>query len=420
MNRFSLLPALAATLLLASCGGTGEGGKMPWDDDLLNKPEAEAGYEVGEVLPAWQKGYLDIHAINSGRGECVFYILPDGTTMVVDAGEVMAAGDGYIQRKPDQGTRPYVTYARYIKHFLPEGKKKVDYMYLTHFHIDHMGESNGSYPMGANGYRPTGVSALYDEMPFTTLLDRGYPSYGNDPTILKPESSATDNYIAFVNYATSKRGLKAERIEVGSGDQVRLLNDNSYDCKVTNIIGNGFYLSPQRTVEHQAITGENPASCGFHLRYGKFDYIACGDLTGAPQNRMADYVTSCIGSLEGFKSNHHLSANSWGTSMQEKSFSPRVVLNESFSDYQPDKDVLAGILSGKFEKNTVIWTKDVFLTNAHANALKAYPDLFKDCHYNGHVVIRVSPGGDQYSVYMLDDSNFLYKIKSIHGPFSSK
>ena len=96
---------------------------MPWDDDLLNKPEAEAGYEVGEVLPAWQKGYLDIHAINSGRGECVFYILPDGTTMVVDAGEVMAAGDSYIQRKPDQGTRPYVTYARYIKHFLPEGKK---------------------------------------------------------------------------------------------------------------------------------------------------------------------------------------------------------------------------------------------------------------------------------------------------------
>ncbi|MBR5906152.1 MAG: hypothetical protein IKZ51_06835 [Bacteroidales bacterium] len=40
---------------------------------------------VGEPLPLWQDGYLDIHSINGGRGESFYYIMPDGTTMLVDA-----------------------------------------------------------------------------------------------------------------------------------------------------------------------------------------------------------------------------------------------------------------------------------------------------------------------------------------------
>ena len=155
MKIHYLFPLLA----VIACGsGKEEGGRMPWGDDLDGKDDkpAAAGYEVGAVLPAWEKGCLDIHAINSGRGECYLYILPDGTTLLVDAGEVTAAGVENIQRKPDEATRPYVTYSRYIKHFLPEGKTKLDYMYLTHFHIDHMGEDNAAHP----GTRPdTGPSA---------------------------------------------------------------------------------------------------------------------------------------------------------------------------------------------------------------------------------------------------------------------
>ena len=39
---------------------------------------------------------------------------------------------------------------------------------------------------------------------------------------------------------------------------------------------------------------------------------------------------------------------------------------------------------------------------------------------NGHVVIRVKEGGDEFYVYMLDDSDFEYRVKSIHGPYNSK
>jgi hypothetical protein len=42
----------------------------------------------GQSLPFWQPGYLDIHHINTGRGNAAFCILPDGTNLLVDAGEL--------------------------------------------------------------------------------------------------------------------------------------------------------------------------------------------------------------------------------------------------------------------------------------------------------------------------------------------
>ena len=44
---------------------------------------------VGKSLPAWSEGYLDIHTISSGRGECLLIVMPDGTSMVIDAGELL-------------------------------------------------------------------------------------------------------------------------------------------------------------------------------------------------------------------------------------------------------------------------------------------------------------------------------------------
>lgn len=37
----------------------------------------------------------------------------------------------------------------------------------------------------------------------------------------------------------------------------------------------------------------------------------------------------------------------------------------------------------------------------------------------GHIVIRVKPGGENYQVYILDDSSESFNIKAIHGPYES-
>ncbi|MDR0844026.1 MAG: twin-arginine translocation signal domain-containing protein, partial [Tannerella sp.] len=41
-----------------------------------------------KYLPDWQDGFLDIHHICTGRGESTFIIAPDGTTMLIDAGDL--------------------------------------------------------------------------------------------------------------------------------------------------------------------------------------------------------------------------------------------------------------------------------------------------------------------------------------------
>ena len=167
---------------------------MPWEDDLgsgntpVEKPEPEpenptpenptpenpnpdkptdGSVVVGQVLPAWSEGELDIHTISTGRGECLFFILPDGTTMVVDAGEFSREPSDYknVIQRPNASVRPTQVYADYITHFMPKGRSGLDYMHISHFHMDHMGNLEKEYVKDASGtYTLAGVTAL------TTLL----------------------------------------------------------------------------------------------------------------------------------------------------------------------------------------------------------------------------------------------------------
>jgi hypothetical protein len=74
---------------------------------------------VGEPLPAWSAGYLDLHQIHTGRGNSLYAIFPDGTTMLFDAGEVpdgspLALGP----RRPNAGKSAGEWIADYVKHLI--------------------------------------------------------------------------------------------------------------------------------------------------------------------------------------------------------------------------------------------------------------------------------------------------------------
>lgn len=66
----------------------------------------------------WEAGYLDIHHINTGRGDCTFCVLPDGTTLLIDAGEVKA-NVRVVAPKPDNLKRTGEWIADYITSFIP-------------------------------------------------------------------------------------------------------------------------------------------------------------------------------------------------------------------------------------------------------------------------------------------------------------
>ena len=428
MKKFLLLLTFLPILLAGSCNSKEEK-KMPWDDDLNKEKEKEdPGAKAGETLPAWSEGYLDIHFVSAGRGECTFYILPDGTTMVVDAGEVFSDDPTTQPRKPGNLAYSYQTFGTYIKHFLPAASGgMLDYALMTHFHIDHIGELNNAnavQPQG--GYQLTGASGLYEEVPFRKLVDRGYPSYYDDSSIFTPESASTPNYIKFVQYAIANKGMEAARFIVGTDSQFQLLGKtkgNYKDFRIFNMVGNGsaYYKGSDGAgfVDARMPSSENGASCGFHLQYGKFDLIAAGDLVSTAQNLMAYYYRDYVDKLEAFKGNHHMSANSWGSQMQKLAFTPRVIAVQSFYEKQPDVDLLTSIFSGKFANATNNWEKDVYLTKSWDAKMEANKTLFSQCKgYGGHVVIRVAPGGGSFRVYVLKDTDFSYEIQSVSDTYT--
>lgn len=61
--------------------------------------------QPGAELPVWKEGYLDLHHINTGRGSAAFYVFPDGTTLLLDAGE-MDIHDGRVFTPRNSGLVP--------------------------------------------------------------------------------------------------------------------------------------------------------------------------------------------------------------------------------------------------------------------------------------------------------------------------
>ena len=112
---------------------------------------AQSPFRDGEVLPAWTPGTLDIHQIVTGRGNAAFMVFPDGTTLLLDAGD---AGDTEYDRlhaddadqRPNASRTPAQWVARYIRQ-MAGSDARLDYAVITHFHPDHMGIITGSEPM---------------------------------------------------------------------------------------------------------------------------------------------------------------------------------------------------------------------------------------------------------------------------------
>ena len=47
-------------------------------------------------------------------------------------------------------------------------------------------------------------------------------------------------------------------------------------------------------------------------------------------------------------------------------------------------------------------------------------NIDKAASTQGHVVIRVAPGGASYRVFVLDDSDEAMRVKAVFGPYASQ
>src|SRR5262245_46270934 len=94
--------------------------------------QTAAPVRVGETLTPWTPGTLDLHQISTGRGNAAFFRFPDGTTMLLDAGN---AGEGvaYTEPRPDGSRSAGEWISRYITHMVGGSDVRLDYAVLTHF-----------------------------------------------------------------------------------------------------------------------------------------------------------------------------------------------------------------------------------------------------------------------------------------------
>ena len=406
---------------------------MPWEDDLgkgespTEKPDdttpdnptppAAGGVEIGKALPLWSEGELDIHTISTGRGECLFYVMPDGTTMVVDAGEFSRESSDYknVLQRPNASVRPTKVFADYIYHFMPKGKYSIDYFHLSHFHMDHMGNLEKEYVKDETGtYTLAGVTALYHLLPFNEVIDRAYGNY-DGLAVNSMSEAALANYRKFLDYQVGKKAIRASQFKLGAVNQfaMKYKAADYPNFKIENVCSNCCIWENNQSVDiyKGKSKAENAASCGFVIRYGKFDFHAAGDI--GDYEDLEYRVAKVVGQVEATKAHHHLSPHS-NCQKAMNVLKPQVLVATSFyvRDIQPDKS--------KFDYITKA-DCDIFCTSVGESLLTKYPTDYAKCNAtSGHIVIRVAKGGDTYMVYTLDDMDTNYTVKHIDGPYNCK
>jgi LmbE family N-acetylglucosaminyl deacetylase len=366
--------------------------------------QSASAQTIGRPLPPWSPGTLDIHQIQTGRGNAAFLIFPDGTTLLVDAGAVPdRAGLEIGPARPDATRTPGEWIAQYIRDFSPRTPAALDYALITHYHDDHM----------------AAIDAVGRAIPIKTLLDRGEaPAPAAGPLI--------DRYRAF----RRDFGGSAETFEAGRADQIVAKYPG---FEIRNIAANGEIWTGEGAATRSAFPrgwsalpkdqqpGENSFSAALRIRYGRFTYFTGGDLVGVPLDNLPPWhdletpVARAIGAVDVLVLNHH----GWLDTTNPfflKMLQPRVVIVPAWHASHPDHGVLRRLISPR-----VYTPADLFATtllDAPKAVFSYLRDPFKSSE--GHIVVRVQPGGVTYHVFILDDHSAEHLVRAIYGPYSTR
>ena len=382
-----------------------------------------------KYLKDWQNGYLDIHHISTGRGSAIFFVLPDGTRLLADAGDL---GDPsrwthkeIMPALPDASKTPAEWIARYIEHFSKPLNRDLylDYAMITHFDTDHYGMlDHTAITVEGKPYKYTGMTHLANLVPVRTMIDRGYPTY-DYPT---PERFRKRNGKLFANYEKfikerESLGLKNEQFCVGSDKQLVLKNDASAfpTFRIQNIAGNGKIwtgignkvrnIVPASAPKWAALN-ENSSSCVFRLEYGDFAYYLGGDIGGTYSRKKNNYwadaqtpVSKVIGTVDVAVADHHGQADSMNKNLLN-ALNANVIVVPVWDLYHPHPRAMQRIV-----ENGVPMVYPAGITTQRLNELRE-KGLADPIRKDGHIVVRVFNGGKKYQIFVLNDRSLNYEI----------
>lgn len=412
--------------------GGGNNSSSTTEDPTMPEPTAAV---IGKPLPAWSDGCLDIHSINTGRGESTFYILPDGTTMLIDAaGSLLKTSDKPpTAPKPNDNITSGAVIIDYIKAYMPsQCNGTLDYLHLSHFHGDHMGSWSTSCDMHAGGFRINGITEVGSEIPFAKIFDRGTPVNRKASDMIT--SQGLDNYFKFVDWAKKEYAAEADVIKAGRNDQIVLTHNpekfssfsvrniasngdvwNGFGNTATSLMPSAEELISYSSSESAALPYENSLSACFHIKYGSFDYFCGGDIqyNGRSSYGYKDIelpISKVVKKVEVMKASHHGTANTNGKEILA-ALKPDAVVINVWRNVQPNYDTIKRMYDANSKCN--IFTTN--LTDDNKVVLSDFVSKFNATQ--GHIVIRVHPNGGKYYIYVLDDTDLKRNVKRIFGPY---
>jgi len=274
-------------------------------------------------------GKLQIHFIDVGQGDAALIVSPNGETVLVDNGI------------PGHCDMP-------LSYLEEVGVKKLDYMIISHYHNDHMACSDKvveKFPLQHYAYDRGGTSTL-------------------------PEFK---RYVAAV-------GNKRKTAEVG---EKIILDAGPAPVTIEFVAMNGAGVET---------TNENDLSLVAVVRFGKFDAVLAGDLSGYDENEYRDIETTVapkVGQVEVYKVNHHCSRYSTNEAWI-RTIHPRVAVISA-----------SGNIGRKHQHPTI-----ECLERLHAAGVKTYwtekgggapPEEGLDV-VGKNIVVEAAPGGSGFTV----------------------
>lgn len=292
---------------------------------------------LASVVFGQANGKLQLHFIDVGQGDGAVLISPKGETVLFDNGI------------PDHCDLP-------LSYLDQLGITKVDYHIASHYHGDHIGCT----------------SQVLETFPLkVAAFDRGGTTYRKK---LGQKDAIFD---AYTNAVGSKRK------EATSGEKILLDSDGINPVVIKFVAMNG---------EGIETTNENDLSLVCLIKFGKFDAVMGGDLSGNNANgykNIEGVVAEKVGQVEVYKVHHHGSDNSTSSFWLEKT-KPRVAIISASgkigtNHHHPRLDCMNRLHQFKVK---TYWTEQ-------GGGAKPNPEWDV---VGGNIVIEVEPNADEFKV----------------------
>jgi beta-lactamase superfamily II metal-dependent hydrolase len=301
-----------------------------------------------------------------------------GTLIVTPAGESIIVDTG----NPSSANQTDSSASRIHKAAVDAGVSKIDYLILTHFHMDHFG----------------GAADLAKLMPIGEVLDKGIPDHDSD--------GVTNNDAKFARDITPYRTFKADSRAIMQLGQVIPLKQAggaaplSFQCvgvqKQVLVMDGGVTngINPDLT-QHAVDTTDNANSIIMLLKFGPFKFFIGGDLTWNMEGKLVCPV-NYVGTVDLFQVDHH-GLNLSNNPLLVRALSPTVSVMSNGPRKGADAETLATLRSvpsiqtmwqihGNLRGTTNVNTDTNYIANLTAN-----------CQGN-YIKCSVDPSGKSYTV----------------------